>query len=393
MQLDLNEKKFSLKYSIFYTILIIIILVIPFAIYDRFIYNLEEAKTEIALKKKSIQIINEMENFDKQIHKFFSFPRYKSFQAGLYDENANPIFSLIDLKLSSLDLTPGYHKSDSFRYYVTKFNNKKYFNSTYLVVSTKFNIYGILENILIIFLSILIIVFLFSFTILKSFAKPFQQINNTLDDFIKDAMHEINTPLSIININVDMYNEKFGHNKYFSRIKSASKILSTIYDDMSYIIKENTINQTEKEKINFSNFLKKSIDYFKDIAELKGIAIISDIEENIFIDFIPTKLQKIIDNNLSNAIKYSKEEQEVLVTLKKENNYYLLGFRDHGIGIKDVDSIFSRYYREDHTKGGFGIGLNIVGKICQEENIQVKIESTFGKGSYFEYRFSINSSS
>ena len=390
MELNVNEKKFSLKYSILYTIIIVIILIIPFAIYDRFIYNLEEAKTEIALKKKSIQIINEMENFDNQIHEFFSFPRYKSFQAGLYNENANPIFSLINLHFSSLDLTPGYHKMDGFRYYVTKFDNKKYFNSSFLVVNTKFNIYGILENILIIFLSILIIVFLFSFTILKNFAKPFQQINNTLDDFIKDAMHEINTPLSIININVDMYSEKFGQNKYFSRIKSASKILSTIYDDMNYIIKENTINKTEKETINFSNFLKKSIDYFKDIAELKGITIIADIEEDIFIDFIPTKLQKIIDNNLSNAIKYSKEEQEVLITLKKENNSYLLGFTDHGIGIKDVESIFSRYYREDHTKGGFGIGLNIVGKICTEENIQVKILSDFGKGSYFEYKFSAN---
>ncbi len=390
MQLNLNEKKFSLKYSILYTLIIIVILVIPFAIYDRFIYNLEEAKTEIALKKKSIQIINEMENFDNTIHEYFYFPRYKSFQAGLYDENANPIFSLIDLNFSSLDLTPGYHKKDGFRYYVTKFDNKKYFNSSFLVVSTKFNIYGILENILIIFLSILIIVFLFSFTILKNFAKPFQQINSALDDFIKDAMHEINTPLSIININVDMYNEKFGSNKYFSRIKSASKILSTIYDDMNYTIKEKTINQTQKESINFSEFLKKSVDYFKDIAELKGIKIVSDIEENLFINFIPAKLQKIIDNNLSNAIKYSKEEQEVIVSLKKKDNYCLLGFKDYGIGIKDVDSIFSRYYREDHTKGGFGIGLNIVGRICKEENIEVKIESKPNNGSYFEYRFPIS---
>ncbi|WP_457592908.1 sensor histidine kinase [Hydrogenimonas sp.] len=387
MKLDINESRFSLKYSIVYTLIVMAILLVPFAIYDSYTYNLEEVKTEMALKKKSIQIINEIERFDSRYQSTFIFPRFKTYQAGLYDKNGNAIFTLIKEPISALNLKQGYHKSGNYRYYVTEFPDENYFGAKYLVTGTEFNIYTILFNILIIFLSILAITFIFSFLILKNFSRPFKEINRALDDFIKDSMHEINTPLSIININIDMFTEKFGSNRHLSRIKSAAKILSSLYDDMNYLIKEQTINKTRKKRINFSKFLKKSADYFKDIAELKDITLHLEIEEEIFIDFVPTKLQKVVDNNLSNAIKYSYEGGEVILSLKREGDSIVLGFKDYGIGIKDPQKIFSRYYREDHTKGGFGIGLNIVGKIVNEENIGVKIISEPERGSYFEYTF------
>lgn len=387
LKLDINEYRFSLKYSIIYTLIVMAILLVPFAIYDNYTYNLEEVKTEMALKKKSIQIINEMEKFDGRYQSTFTFPRFKTYQAGLYDKNGNPIFTLIEEPISALELKQGYHKSGNYRFYVTEFPDDTYFGARYLVTGTQFNIYTILFNILIIFLSILAVTFLFSFLILKNFSKPFKEINRALDDFIKDSMHEINTPLSIININIDMFTEKFGKNRHLSRIKSAAKILSSLYDDMNYLIKEQTINKTEKKRINFSKFLRKSADYFEDIAELKDIKLHLEIEDDIYIDFVPTKLQKIVDNNLSNAIKYSYEGKDVIISLKRTENVVVLGFKDYGIGIKDTQKIFSRYYREDSTKGGFGIGLNIVGKIVNEEGIKVKIVSEPEKGSYFEYTF------
>jgi signal transduction histidine kinase len=201
-------------------------------------------------------------------------------------------------------------------------------------------------------------------------------------------MHEINTPLSIININVDMYQEKFGANRYFSRIKSASKILSKLYNDMNYLIKEQTINRkAQRRTIDFSSFVRKSVDYFKDIAELKGITIMQYIQDDIVIDFIPAKLQKIVDNTLSNAIKYGKEEREVIVILETIEENIILSIEDFGIGIKEPNKIFSRYYREDETKGGFGIGLSIVNKIVHDENIKVNVYSQLNKGTKFEYIF------
>ena len=57
------------------------------------------------------------------------------------------------------------------------------------------------------------------------------------------------------------------------------------------------------------------------------------------------------------------------------------------MGIENVDKIFSRYYREDETKGGFGIGLNIVKEIIDEEGITLKIDSKLGEGTTFAYTF------
>ncbi len=352
-------------------------------------YSLEEAKTEIALKKTGIQIINEMEKYDSTTSEYFEFPRFKKFQSGIYDTNYNPIFTLINTQKNIIAyMSEGYHSLNNDRVYVFEFKNSRYFGAKYLVVLTQFDNFSIFKNMIIVMVCIISITFLLSFIILKNFAKPFKQMNDALDNFIKDSMHEINTPLSIININIDMYNEKFGPNHYFSRIKSASKILSKIYNDMNYLIKEQTINRTAKRReIDFSAFVKKSVDYFKDIAELKGISIIQYIQEDLLIDFIPAKLQKIVDNTLSNAIKYGKEEKEVIVILERLEDNIILSIEDFGIGIKEPNKIFSRYYREDDTKGGFGIGLNIVNKILNDENIKVNVYSQLNKGTKFEYIF------
>lgn len=351
-------------------------------------YSLEEAKTEISLKKIGIQIINEMEKYDATKQDYFEFPRFKKFTSGLYDANYNPVFTLINNDENRITyMNEGYHKLQNERVYVFEFKNSRYFGAKYLVVLTQFDNFSMFKNMIIVLLCIIAITFFLSLLILKNFAKPFREMNDSLDSFIKDSMHEINTPLSIININIDMYHEKFGANKYFSRIKSASKILSTIYNDMNYLIKEHTINSAKKKTIDFSLFLKKSVDYFHDIAELKGIQIISHIQEELVIDFVPAKLQKIIDNTLSNAIKYGKEEKEVIVVLEKKEDKIILSIEDFGIGIKEPQKIFSRYYREDDTKGGFGIGLNIVNKIINDENIKVNVTSKLNVGTKFEYIF------
>ncbi|MGD9553779.1 MAG: sensor histidine kinase [Arcobacteraceae bacterium] len=389
MTLKINEQKFAIKYAVFYTAVVFAILLFPFLIYANYMYSLEEAKTEIALKKIGIQIINEMEKYDETTSEYFSFPRFKKFNAGLYDVNYNPIFTLINAQKKSITyMNEGYHTLNNDRVYVFEFKNSRYFGAKYLVVLTQFDTFSMFKNMIIVMLCIVSITFLLSFIILKNFAKPFQQMNDALDNFIKDSMHEINTPLSIININVDMYQEKFGANRYFSRIKSASKILSKLYKDMNYLIKEQTINRkAQRRAIDFSSFVRKSVDYFKDIAELKGITIMQYIQDDIVIDFIPAKLQKIVDNTLSNAIKYGKEEREVIVVLETVEENIILSIEDFGIGIKEPNKIFSRYYREDETKGGFGIGLSIVNKIIHDENIKVNVYSQLNKGTKFEYIF------
>ncbi|MDD2383507.1 MAG: HAMP domain-containing sensor histidine kinase [Sulfurospirillaceae bacterium] len=201
-----------------------------------------------------------------------------------------------------------------------------------------------------------------------------QELLERQDRFVKNAIHEINTPLSIILMNIDLYNLKFEKNRYLVKIEAAVKVLDNIYEDLAYLVKKDRVVYTP-EMINFSQFIADRVDYFHDVAEGNKLIIESDIESDIFILFNETELQRICDNNISNAIKYSYEGKSLHVRLKTEKTHIILEIENCGEPINFPDKLFDRYYREDEARGGFGLGLNIVREICDEKNITIKIES------------------
>jgi signal transduction histidine kinase len=169
-------------------------------------------------------------------------------------------------------------------------------------------------------------------------------------------------------------------------MKAATKVLSNIYNDMDYLIKHDRL-EYEKENIEMGEFLKDRIEYFSEVARMKNIIINIDIQDCPTIEMSAKKLQRVIDNNISNAIKYSYENSEIDISLYMKDEKCHMGFRDYGVGIEKIEKIFSRYYREDTNKGGFGIGLNIVKSIIDESDITLEIDSTPKKGSTFLYIF------
>ncbi len=344
--------------------------------------NINDTKSEIELKNKGYEIIKKMEAYQGDNENFFTFPRYNRYKAGLFDSNFLPLFSLIDQMPPSFE--KGYHEYKHKRYYTVIFPHHRFFGARYLIVESDINHYEIYKMALLIGLSIVLLLFVISYYIFKNFALPFEKINQRLDSFIKDSMHEINTPLSIINVNVDMFSRKHGTNKYLTRIKAASKTLATIYNDMDYLIKQDRFG-FEKESIDMSLFIKERVAYFQDIATLRQININADIEKDITLYFNTTKLQRIVDNTISNAIKYSHEKSTINLFLYLKEGEIVFSVQDFGVGIEKPEKIFERYYREDLNKGGFGIGLNIVKKIIDEHDIVLNIASIYGKGSTFTY--------
>jgi len=155
---------------------------------------------------------------------------------------------------------------------------------------------------------------------------------------------------------------------------------------MDYLVKEGRVEH-KKSILNFSEFIQNRVDYFQEIANLKNISLDTDIISEVTYLFSRTKLQRIVDNTISNAIKYSRDNSHVEINMYKEDKHIVFEVKDHGVGIKDIDKIFSRYYREDQAKGGFGIGLNIVKKIIDEEDVLLDVNSTLHKGTTFRYTF------
>lgn len=364
--------------------LVAVLLLVPTYVYVTYMKHVKEIEYQFTLKGQSHLIIRAMEDFDQTQNQPFDYPRFQSLQSGLYDEHFSPLFTLIKVPL--MVHKTGYHVQDNYAYIVVSLPERRYFDAAYLIVGGEISYVSIYQDVVIVLLVISILIFILSLFFLNRFALRFQRVNQRLDRFIKDSMHEINTPLSIINVNIDLYNRNNSTNKYLQRIKAATKTLATIYNDMDYLIKNERV-VFEYEMINLSQYLRERIDYFEEVAVLRNITINSQITDGIMLFFNPTQLQRIVDNNISNAIKYSYEEGNIDITLATNNDECLMIFKDNGVGIKDSKQIFERYYRENKEKGGFGIGLNIVKSIIDHANIDLRIESEEKKGSTFTYCF------
>jgi two-component system OmpR family sensor kinase len=126
------------------------------------------------------------------------------------------------------------------------------------------------------------------------------------------------------------------------------------------------------------------LEYFEPLALKKKILIKCDIESFKFTinkdDFI-----RVFNNLISNAIKYNKVGGEIHIILKEKN----LVVSDTGIGISNekINNIFERYYRATSEQGGFGIGLNIVNRICRKYNINITVDSKIKNGTSFTLYF------
>jgi len=377
-----NYKSYATKFAFLFSVISALFFSAILYQYALLLGATEEAKTSSELSAQAKKIEGEMDRYDPSVDKVFYFPRYKTYKAGLYDASMRPVFTTID----GLSPSPkeGYGRFKNKRFFVYKLPEGIYFGAAFLVVSKEFSdseVYLPIVSMLLIATCLAFVVFML---LIKEFQKPFVEINQSLDNFIKDSMHEINTPLSIIVTNIELSEAKHGDNKYLNRIKAAAKTLSTLYDDMDYIVKAEQ-NNFPKERIDLSELLAHRVDYFSEIAAMKNIRITLDAcpECNVYMN--RSKLLRVIDNNISNAVKYSKEDSVVEISAIKHDGKIELSFKDYGVGIKQPEKIFDRYYREEKAKGGFGLGLNIVKNICDDEGIEIRLTSEYGKGSEFKY--------
>jgi len=219
--------------------------------------------------------------------------------------------------------------------------------------------------------------------------KELTKLIESQKSFIKNSVHEVNTPLSIIQTNIDLLKMKVPNNKYITNIESGAKIIQYIYDDLSYLIKKDRVIY-EKEYLDISNFLIKRLEFFDEIAISNSLYFVSNIEDDIYIKFNKTEIQRIIDNNLSNAIKYSYPKSPIFIRLDYINDDEVeFSVATNSKKIEYQNKIFDDFYREDSARGGFGLGLKIVKDICDKSLVIIKLDSN-DKETKFTYRFKIN---
>lgn len=222
---------------------------------------------------------------------------------------------------------------------------------------------------------------LIGFILARLLLKPMNDAIALLDDFIKDTTHELNTPISAILTNLEALKEENipqTIQKKLNRIEIASRTISTLYNDLTYLVLNHDV-AVINESLNITELLTERLEYFRHHIEQKRITYESTIATHVFLTIDRTKMTRIIDNLLSNAIKYNKMGGTLNILLNQET----LCVQDSGIGIPAdmIEEVFERYTRADQSVGGFGIGLHIVAMIAKEYDLDITIESEEKKGT------------
>lgn len=212
-----------------------------------------------------------------------------------------------------------------------------------------------------------------------------QELLASQKQFIRYAIHETNTPLSVIMTNIELYTMKEGRNRYLAKIEAAVKNIFSIYDDLGYLVKKDQV-EYPKRSIVMGEYVQSRIAFFDEVAQYAGVSFVYRTEGECPIVFNETKLQRIIDNNLTNAIKYTRPNETIRVDVACDGENVRFSVESLSEPIRDTEKIFEAYYRERKKSDGFGLGLNLVKSICDEEGVEIMIASDETK-TRFDYRF------
>ncbi|TLU82007.1 MAG: HAMP domain-containing protein [Chlorobium sp.] len=217
-------------------------------------------------------------------------------------------------------------------------------------------------------------------------------------DFTANASHELKTPLSIVKGTLEVLVRKPREREHYeTRIQFCLKELNRmarLIDQLLMLARHesNKINP-RIEMIALYPHLESVIERMRLSASAKGIAITVDHTENDRIAADTGMLEIIIENILSNAIKYSPSGSSISIVTERSANTLVCRITDQGIGIPEEKllAIFERFYRVDESRnsgtGGFGLGLSIVKKLADLQQIKVSVSSKENRGTTFTLIF------
>jgi two-component system OmpR family sensor kinase len=216
---------------------------------------------------------------------------------------------------------------------------------------------------------VLILSILFSFYALY----PLRNALLLTQEFIKDILHDFNTPLSTLRLNSSMLKREIGKNEKVDRIEQSVENILSLQKHLRSYLKNHDM---QKEEFELGTILREQISLveknYTDIdfsADAKGIKLLTNKEA----------FTRIISNIITNAAKYNKKNGFVKVVYEKSS--MILNIIDSGKGIQNPKKIFDRFYKEQDR--GIGIGLHIVKKLCDELGIKVGVESKLESGTTF----------
>lgn len=224
----------------------------------------------------------------------------------------------------------------------------------------------------------------------------FKELDVAKTNFIATVSHELKTPIASIQMGLELMN----HPKTGVLTENQKKLMEGIRDDSERLLRitSELLNMSQVETGNIKLFAQwcnpmPVITYALQAthlqAEQKQIELITQLDEDlpeVFID--EEKTAWVLTNFITNAIRYSPERSQIIVSLVKKDSKLIFSVQDHGKGIDSSykDRIFDRYFQiPGSMRSGTGLGLSIAKDFIENQGGSIAVDSSLGVGSTFSF--------
>jgi len=229
-----------------------------------------------------------------------------------------------------------------------------------------------------------------------------RQLESVRRDFVVNISHELKTPLTAIRGLVetlidDSAMDRETHDRFIEKIREQSTRLSNLVSDLLTLSRlESGTGGLRFETMDLRETVAESCRGQVHAADVKQVGLFSGVPDRpVTIEGDAEAMRELVDNLVSNAIKYTPSGGRVDVKLSTENGSAVLEVEDTGIGIppEEQSRVFERFYRVDKARsrqmGGTGLGLSIVKHVALAHGGSVSVKSASGRGSTFRVQLGL----
>ncbi len=211
--------------------------------------------------------------------------------------------------------------------------------------------------------------------------------------YASDISHELRTPITTLNTHLEAIMDKVweANDEHLNILLKEVARLSGLVDNLRDSFTQDGYSMLiKKVRFNISSELENIITSYIPIFENKGSILKHSLDKDLDVLMDKDKFNQILNNLLTNSLRYINDSGEVYIELTRLKNSIRLIVKDNGIGIRkeDLPHIFDRFYRVDTSRnkatGGSGLGLSIVKSIVEAHNGSISVKSTLGEGTEFE---------
>lgn len=214
--------------------------------------------------------------------------------------------------------------------------------------------------------------------------------------FTSDASHEMQTPLAAIKGIIEvLIRKRRTQEQYESKLKEVlvqTDRLSLLFDQLLQLARlESTTLFTQKTPVLLDALIDKISQRYGSIIQKNKLTFNNQLPQNCIVKADEVMLERVLDNLISNAIKYNIPKGSIFFVWDNATNSLII--KDNGIGIpKDqLPFLFNRFYRADNSRSsvvsGNGLGLSIVKRLCDIQNIVITVDSAVGESTTFTLQF------